>query len=168
MKRILVFLFSCLTTISTITSQIINKEPLSVRQTGYKIDTKLDPFTKTVSGTLEAFWVNKSKDVVPDIQLHLYMNAFKSKNTTLYKESGGLLGYKDSDNGWIDIKSFTDRNGTDLIPGIRPFTGGGILLLFILSQLLFFIKVMLKAWRYGSVTSLMEQNFYSPTPLKGG
>jgi len=42
---------------------------------------------------------------------------------------------------------------------IKPATGAGILMLFILSQLLFFIKILLKAWRYGSVTKMMELNF---------
>jgi len=40
----------------------------------------------------------------------------------------------------------------------KPGTGGGVFLLFVVSQILFFIKVLLKAWRYGSVTSLMETN----------
>lgn len=40
----------------------------------------------------------------------------------------------------------------------RPVTGVGGFLLFIVSQILFFCKVLLKTWRYGSVTSLMEQN----------
>ncbi len=53
---------------------------------------------------MKAFWVNKSTDIVPDIQMHLYMNAFKSKNTTLFRESRGTLGFKDSENGWIEIK----------------------------------------------------------------
>jgi len=38
----------------------------------------------------------------------------------------------------------------------RPAAGGGVFLLFIVSQILFFCKVLLKTWRYGSVTSLME------------
>lgn len=42
------------------------------------------------------------------------------------------------------------------ISGFMPTTGGGIFLLFILSQFLFFIKIMLKVWRYASVTELMQ------------
>ena len=38
----------------------------------------------------------------------------------------------------------------------NPDTGTGALLLFIVSQILFFCKLLLKAWRYGSVTALME------------
>jgi hypothetical protein len=108
-----------MTCVFPVDAQITNKTPLSIRQTGYKIDAKLDPSSKTVSGAMEAFWVNKSADIVPDIQLHLYMNAFKSKNSTLYMESGGSLDYKDSDYGWIDIKSFTCGDGTDLIPRMQ-------------------------------------------------
>jgi len=51
-----------------------------------------------------------------------------------------------------------------IVPGMKPVTGGGVVLLFILSQLLFFIKILLKGWRYGSVTKLMEINNYPPIP----
>ena len=51
--------------------------------------------------------------------------------------------------GWLVISIIND---------MKPATGGGVFLLFILSQLLFFIKILLKGWRYGSVTRLMEIN----------
>ena len=41
----------------------------------------------------------------------------------------------------------------------RPINGGGIFLLFLVSQFLFFIKIMLRTWRYAGVTELMEQSF---------
>jgi hypothetical protein len=44
-----------------------------------------------------------------------------------------------------------------VIAGFTPVTGGGVFLLFIISQLLFAMKIILKTLRYGSVTSLMEQ-----------
>jgi hypothetical protein len=43
-----------------------------------------------------------------------------------------------------------------IIPGLKPVSDIGVFLLFILSQILFLLKVFLKVWRYGSVTSLME------------
>lgn len=43
-----------------------------------------------------------------------------------------------------------------------PATGAGALLLFIVSQVLFFGKLLLKAWRYGSVTALMEMHSVRP------
>ncbi len=100
-------------------SQVINKAPLSPRVTGYSIDVKLDTAAKTVSGMIEAFWVNNSRESVPDIRLHMYMNAFKSRNSTLYKESGGSPGIKESDPGWINLKSLADREGNNLIPLIK-------------------------------------------------
>lgn len=45
-----------------------------------------------------------------------------------------------------------------VVPGWRPVSGAGVFLLFLLSQILFFIRIILKVWRYGSVTALMEMN----------
>ena len=59
--------------------------------------------------------------------------------------------------GWLTIM---------LIGLWKPVTGGGVFLLFLVSQLLFFIKILLKAWRYGSITSLMELNAMSEDPAK--
>ncbi len=44
----------------------------------------------------------------------------------------------------------------------KPVTGGGVFLLFLLTQLLFIIRLYLKMWRYGSVTTLMEISDKSP------
>ena len=119
MKRISIFLIVIFPIFNTIKSQVINKKPLSERITGYKLNVKLDTEKKTVSGTMDAFWVNKSSDTVPDIQLHLYMNAFKSNRTTFFRESGGSPGNKETDPGWINILSLTGRNGNDLMPGMQ-------------------------------------------------
>lgn len=50
-----------------------------------------------------------------------------------------------------------------ILPGITPQSGPGIFLLFLLSQGLFIIKIMLKLLRYSSVTCLMEYNDVSKT-----
>jgi small-conductance mechanosensitive channel len=44
----------------------------------------------------------------------------------------------------------------------KPVTGGGVFLLFLGSQLLFVIRILLRAWRYGCVTSVMEDNIMVP------
>jgi hypothetical protein len=44
----------------------------------------------------------------------------------------------------------------EILPGFRPVNEAGIIFLFLLSQMLFFIKILLKTWRYGSVTKMME------------
>lgn len=45
-----------------------------------------------------------------------------------------------------------------VLSGMKPASGAGIVVLFFLSQVFFFTKVMLKACRYGSVTRLMEMS----------
>jgi NADH:ubiquinone oxidoreductase subunit 6 (subunit J) len=44
------------------------------------------------------------------------------------------------------------------LSGTGPQTGGGIFLLFLLSQFLFIIKILLRVWRYGSVTAMYEKH----------
>jgi hypothetical protein len=44
------------------------------------------------------------------------------------------------------------------ISGWRPVTIGGLCMLFMVSQFLFFIRIFLKVWRFGSVTAMMELN----------
>jgi hypothetical protein len=119
MKKILIILFVSLQSISQGNSQIINKEPLSNRLTYYKIDASLDILLKIVKGDMETYWVNKSPDIVPDVQLHLYLNAFRNKKTTFNKDSGYSPAYNKADSGWIDIITLTDRDGKDLIPGMQ-------------------------------------------------
>jgi hypothetical protein len=97
-------------------AQIVLKKPLSIRQTYYKIDARLNVAEKTVNSEMKAYWVNKSNDIVSDVQLHMYLNAFSSNKSTFYLESGGDPGYDDMDLGWIDIKYLTDRYETDLVP----------------------------------------------------
>jgi hypothetical protein len=44
-----------------------------------------------------------------------------------------------------------------ILPGWEPVTGGGVFLLLIISQLLLFARLLLKTWRYASITSMMEE-----------
>jgi hypothetical protein len=116
MKRFFILLVSFVVFVDPLFSQVINKVPLSDRQTYYRIDARLDDSSKIVYGTMAAYWVNKSHDNVPDIQMHLYLNAFSSSRSTFYKESGGSPGNKDADLGWVDITEIKDRKGRDLSP----------------------------------------------------
>ena len=47
-----------------------------------------------------------------------------------------------------------------IMAGIKPGSKGGLFLLFLLTQLMFIIKILLRTWRYGIVTSLIEQNIH--------
>lgn len=115
MKRYFAFTAACLLLFQSAVPQIINKGPLSERQTYYKIDARLNPDSKTVSCEMEAYWVNKSGDLVPDMQLHLYMNAFKNNKTTFNKGLDMSQADNKNDFGWIEIKSFTDGKGNNLL-----------------------------------------------------
>lgn len=64
---------------------------------------------------MKTYWVNKSKDVVGNVQLHLYLNAFRNSNTTFEKEGGRFREIKKAHAGWIEIKSLTDRNSVNLM-----------------------------------------------------
>jgi hypothetical protein len=99
--------------------QIVLKEPLSARQTYYKIDAKLNTTAKMIDGEMEAYWVNKSPDIVPDVQMHLYFNAFRSSKSTFNKEAGQMSDKKTDNKGWIDIKKISDKKGNDLNPSIK-------------------------------------------------
>ena len=116
-------LLSCLLPLAFVSliseGQIINKVPLSTRVTGYKISARLDTRERTVTGKMHAFWVNKSSEIVPDIQLHMYMNAFMNNNSTMNRELGRVSGNDEYLLGRIDIKSFTDGEGNDLTSGMR-------------------------------------------------
>jgi hypothetical protein len=119
MKIKLVLFISLYSVFLSLPAQIVNKKPLSERITGYKLDVTLNTDKKSVSGDMEAYWVNNSSDTVPDIRLHMYMNAFRSNRTTMYRESGGSPGNTDMDLGWIEINSFRDKNGDDLMPRMK-------------------------------------------------
>jgi hypothetical protein len=126
MKKIAYLIPGLLLFVNNANSQIVLKEPLSVRQTCYKIDAFLDTAGRVVKGKMETYWVNKSEDIVPDVQMHLYMNAFRSSKTTFNKESGSSFEKKGSDQGWINIIELSGRNGNDLLPDlnyIRPDDG---------------------------------------------
>ena len=95
-------------------AQIVNSKPLSRRITGYTMNVELDPVAKTITGSMKAYWVNISTDKVPDIQLHMYLNAFRSNKSTFQKESGMSPGPGKESVGWVEIKSMKDQYGNDL------------------------------------------------------
>jgi len=117
MNRFILLLFALTFLFNSSEGQIVLKEALSERQTYYKINATLNPETKTVTGDMEAYWVNKSPDLVPDIRLHLYMNAFKSNKTSFF--SNRMISEIKNDFGWINLLSFDDRKGNDLLPGLK-------------------------------------------------
>lgn len=65
--------------------------PLSPRLANYDITARLDVEKRTIDATEILSWKNHSNDAIPDLQFHLYLNAFKNEKSTFFKESGGQL-----------------------------------------------------------------------------
>jgi hypothetical protein len=114
----IIFLFSFLNAVS-------NTKPLSNRIANYDISVKIDPEKHTLDGRETLVWTNTSTDYISELQFHLYLNAFKNKNSTFMKESGGqlrgeMMDVKNKENfGWIDIISMKVRNGEYLTSKIK-------------------------------------------------
>ena len=100
-------------------------KPLSNRIANYDISVKLDPIKHILDGKETLVWTNTSTDYITELQFHLYLNAFKNKNSTFMKESGGqlrgeMMDKKNRGNfGWIDIISMKVRNGEYLTSKIK-------------------------------------------------
>ncbi len=88
----------------------------------YNLSARLNPSDKSVSGHELLVWTNDSPDTVPELQFHLYMNAFKNTRTTFMRESGGQLRgdrlQKDSW-GYIDVTRMRIAGGADLTQSIQ-------------------------------------------------
>ena len=100
-------------------------KPLSNRIANYTIDVTLNAEKKTLVGKETLVWKNTSADNITELQFHLYLNAFRDKNSTFMKESGGQLrgdrvDASDIANmGSIDITSMKVRNGETLTQKIK-------------------------------------------------
>jgi hypothetical protein len=88
----------------------------------YKINARLLPDEKAVSGQEVLTWLNNSDQPIGELQFHLYLNAFKNNKTTFITESGGAhRGFKlDKKNwGYINIEKFAVSGGPDLTEAIE-------------------------------------------------
>ncbi|UTA67220.1 M1 family metallopeptidase [Emticicia sp. 21SJ11W-3] len=100
-------------------------KPLSNRIANYNIDVTLFAEKKILLGKETLVWKNTSTDNITELQFHLYLNAFRDKNSTFMKESGGQLrGDKldatDKANlGYIDVVSMQVRNGETLTQKLK-------------------------------------------------
>ncbi len=58
----------------------------------YKIDARLDAQKKTITGHETIVWKNHTQETVPDLQFHLYLNAFKNNQSTFMREGTSRRG----------------------------------------------------------------------------
>src|SRR5438874_2334397 len=83
-------------------------EPRSPRNANYTIAARLDPASRTISGTETIVWRNITATIATELQFHLYWNAWKNARTTFMRELalGGTTPARrrrDSDWSHIDV-----------------------------------------------------------------
>src|SRR5437762_2782533 len=84
--------------------------PRSPRNASYTITARLDPSSRTITGSEVITWRNITSKPAQDLQLHLYWNAWKNTQSTFMRESA-LAGFGDDPtrlpNEWarIDVGS---------------------------------------------------------------
>jgi hypothetical protein len=89
------------------------------RVADYDIAVRLDPDSKRLDGTVRLTWRNPSADSVGDLWFHLYLNAFRDRGSTFWRESRGQLrGVDMPADGWgsIDVTALRIAGGADLLP----------------------------------------------------
>ena len=102
-----------------------SSEALSNRVVAYKIDAKLDPISRSITGYQRLIWRNPDKISVDELQFHLYLNAFKDSTSTFMVEGGsehrGFSSTSSDPWGGIDIERMVivavDEEGRNSIDG---------------------------------------------------
>jgi peptidase M1-like protein len=87
----------------------------------YAISVRLDDEKKELSGSERVVWRNPSSEPVGDLCFHLYLNGFRDRQSTFYRESGGHLRDDSAAPdgwGWIDVTALALADGRDLLKGL--------------------------------------------------
>lgn len=85
--------------------------------TFYTITATYDPETHIITATQQATYRNISSQVMPELILHLYLNAFSNPETLWMREAGSSMrgyAYDPRHPGWIRISSVQLENGKSL------------------------------------------------------
>ncbi|QUV96035.1 M1 family metallopeptidase [Chloracidobacterium aggregatum] len=105
---------------ATATTDRQETAPLSDRRVRYQIDARLDTGKKEIHGRERLTWRNPAPHPVPDLQFHLYLNAFRDENSSFRRGSGGGQLRGDAMDarfpGAIDLLSMRTEDGVDLLP----------------------------------------------------
>ena len=108
---------------------LVSADPLDLRATrvarqqapqvaSYRMQVRLDPAAKTVSGTERITYQNPSQDTLGELWLRLYLRAFRDQDTLWMRESGGKLrGFEMTPEnlGDISVSRLALADGTDLL-----------------------------------------------------
>jgi hypothetical protein len=83
----------------------------------YTIDAHYDPATYTLTAEETAVYVNRTENPIPDLVFHLYLNAFRSRETRWMQEAGpGHRGYRFNPDypGSMTVEDLRLADGTPL------------------------------------------------------
>lgn len=100
--------------------------PLSPRNASYRIDVGLDAEKHLLHATETIRWRNLTRDDVPDLAFHLYMNAFSSSETLFMKESEGRhrsARFDEKDWGYVEVSSLRLVRGGREVALTQEFPG---------------------------------------------
>lgn len=84
----------------------------------YTITASYDPQTHIISAQQVATYHNRSDTSIPDLVLHLYLNAFSSPDTAWLSQNGGshrAQMFNEDFPGWQRVDSITLEDGTALL-----------------------------------------------------
>lgn len=82
----------------------------------YRIHARLDAKAHVVDGELELSFVNHASRALPDLLLHLYLNAFAADSTVFMREGGARLrGGTLERKGAMEVFELRTRDGQDLL-----------------------------------------------------
>jgi Peptidase family M1 domain len=103
-----VLLISSIASAQPATTGVVSPS-MSRRNASYSIDARLDPVTRTITGSEVIAWRNITSRTVDDLQFHLYWNAWRNDRSTWLREAalGGSTyrNRRDDDRGRIDVTS---------------------------------------------------------------
>lgn len=119
-------LWRCIVALTLVTSSLILSAGETLAQASvavppdvasYAIDARYDPETHTIRATETLTYTNRTDIAIPDLVLHLYLNAFRSEETLWMREAGPAhrgYGYGANAPGWIRIDEISLPDGTGL------------------------------------------------------
>lgn len=86
--------------------------PLSPRLANYQMKVLLNDEAKTIQAEEFITWINSSPDTINEIQMYMYLNAFKNNSTTFLSGVGNMFmddlsSRSEMDWGWIEVNTMT-------------------------------------------------------------
>lgn len=86
------------------------------------IKARLDPALKEIRGEMDLVWRNASSKPVDEIYLHLYLNAFRDKDSTFMREGSGEgragSNWDEEHPGFVRIDRLRGPGDADLLPAL--------------------------------------------------